>query len=152
MNKPLSLAVTAAILLAAGAVVSAPVVAAPAAQATTNAAENNHKIGKIKVDQGAVMLSNDGGAFTSAQTNEQVFRKERLMVTQQSSATVIYDNGCRHTFDKPGVYDLGATCVAAILPTGSAPMGLWYASAAVTGAGFAAILNKNSPNIQPVSH
>ncbi len=68
----------------------------------------------LRVDQGSVMTS-DGGEFASASTGSVLNVGERLMVTEGSVATVVYDNDCDRTYKTPGVYVVedGSKCVPA---------------------------------------
>jgi hypothetical protein len=55
------------------------------------------------------MISN-GGPFQTAVKGQRVNEKSRLMVSKESAATVVYDDGCKQKYDKPGVYDISVTC------------------------------------------
>jgi hypothetical protein len=82
-------------------------------------AQEESKVAKLQVDSGVIMTSRDNAAFVSAVTDDPLFDNQRLMVSEDSSATVIYDDGCRETYDKPGVYTLDATCTPAAVASTS---------------------------------
>lgn len=66
----------------------------------------------LRVDQGTIMTS-QGGEFANAQTGQALVPGSRLMVTEQSAATVTYDKGCTRTYTAPGVYVIEANCTKA---------------------------------------
>ena len=68
-------------------------------------------VAKLRVNKGVVMTSK-GGEFATGTTGEELIKDERLMVTKDSSATVIFNDHCQHTYDDPGVYKIDADCKA----------------------------------------
>lgn len=150
---PAVLALTAALALPSLAT------AAPNPQATSTTAQ---PVATLQVGGGVIMVSNQGSPFASGQSNDALYSGTRLMVSQNSSATVVYTDGCQQTYDKPGVYTISATCapgaVAQIKPpttgtlTSPRPIGVWVAAAAVTGVGVAAITSESRKHCPPVSH
>lgn len=112
------------------AVASLAVFASSAASAAEQAAT-------LRVDRGSVMTS-QGGEFATANSGQVLVAGERLMVGENATATVIYDNDCKREYNAPGVYVIDATCVkAAALGTD------WVGAAKVAGgvAVGAALLN-----------
>ena len=91
----------------------------------------------LRVDRGSVMVS-QGGEFATASSGQALVVGERLMVSENSTATVIYDNDCKREYNAPGVYVIDATCVKA------AAVGTDWAGAAKVAGGVAvgaALLN-----------
>jgi hypothetical protein len=153
LNKsiPAALALSTALAL--------PSLATAAPQATDDA----QPVATLQVGGGVIMVSNQGSPFASGQSNDPLYSNERLMVSQNSSATVVYNDGCRQTYSNPGVYTISATCVAGAvtsikppntgtLAAPSRPMGVFVAAAIVTGAGVAEIIDKDRPHAPPISH
>lgn len=86
-------------------------VAAWADTTPTKNGDQDKQVAKLQVDGGVIMLSRDQAPFASGATDDPLFHKERLMVSEQSVATVIYNDGCRQKYDKPGIYVIGDNCV-----------------------------------------
>lgn len=64
----------------------------------------------LDVVRGRVMTS-QGGAFTIAQGIGQVVASgNRVLITENSVATMTFSDGCRQTYNTPGVYTVGRTC------------------------------------------
>jgi hypothetical protein len=81
--------------------------------------DQDKAVAKLRVDKGVVMTSK-GGEFATAGTGEGLIKDERLMVSKESSATVIYNDHCERTYSDPGVYKIDAECkVAAVWGTGA---------------------------------
>lgn len=78
--------------------------------ATSTSNKSDDTVAKVQTDGGVIMLS-DGGEFQTALPDERVTGKERLMVSEDSAATIVYDNGCDKKYDKPGIYEISSTCV-----------------------------------------
>jgi len=93
MNKSASLLFAASILF----------LAIPAAAADQDPAAT------LRVDQGSVMTS-QGGEFATAQSGQGVVAGERLMLAEDSVATLAYADGCQRQFSAPGVYVVEAEC------------------------------------------
>ena len=92
----------------------------------------------LRVDAGNVMAS-DGGEFASAQTGKALSVGERLMIVENSAATVLYDSGCSKTYDVP---------VAALVNGGTN----WAAAGAITGGvvvGAAILANMEQTDFVP---
>lgn len=133
-----------------------------ATAAPTPQAGDTQPVATLQVGGGVIMVSNQGSPFASGQSNDALYSGERLMVSQNSSATVVYNDGCQQTYSHPGVYTISATCLAGaqtgIKPpnTGTLasprPIGVWVAAALVTGAGVAAIAGESRTHCPPVSH
>ncbi|NDK38728.1 hypothetical protein DT603_07725 [Pseudoxanthomonas gei] len=68
----------------------------------------------LRVDQGTIMAS-EGGSFATAQTGQALVAGSRLMVAEQSAATVTYAKGCTRTYTAPGVYVVEANCTKAVV-------------------------------------
>lgn len=153
----LRISVPAALAFVAALALPALAAAAPVPQASNDA----QQVATLQVGGGVVMVSNQGAPFASGQSNDPLYSGTRLMVSKNSSATVVYNDGCRQTYDKQGVYTISATCapgaVAQIKPptTGTLstrPIGVMVAAAVVTAAGVAAIASDNRTKCPPVSH
>ncbi|HET9048712.1 MAG TPA: hypothetical protein VFN29_07130 [Chiayiivirga sp.] len=116
-------------------------------------AQQESEIAKLQVDSGVIMTSRDNAAFVSAVTNDPLFDNQRLMVSEDSSATVVYDDGCRETYDKPGVYELDATCTPALVSSSEGMSPGLTAAAGVAGVVLAAYLvdRNNDDETPPVS-
>lgn len=110
------------------------------------ATEKDDTVAKVQTDGGVIMIS-DPGEFATALPDQRVRIKARLMVAEESSATVIYDDGCRQKYDDPGVYEISATCVLPIVAGGSAKG--WIIAGVITGVVIYAIDDNNRP--RPVS-
>lgn len=105
------------------------------AQTTSSAAEkSDDTFATVKSENGDIMISDNGGEFATAAQDQRVTDKARLMVAENSKATVKYDNGCDKTYDEPGVYDLSTACVAALLGSGAGTLTDWIIPGVVIGA------------------
>jgi len=101
------------------------------AQTTMSASnEKDETIAKVQTDGGVIMIS-EGGEFQTALPDQRVKAKARLMVSEESAATVVYDDGCDQKYDKPGVYEISSTCVLPVVMSGSAKG--WIIAGAVIG-------------------
>lgn len=114
-------------------------------------------VATLQVSGGTIMLSRDGGPFTSGTSSDPLFSGERLMVAEQSAATVTYHDGCSQTYDKPGVYAIAADCkLAAVTTTGggmtSGQAIALMAGALVTGGLVGGSVSKEREQVPPVSH
>ncbi len=90
-----------------------------APQETTAAPANEEKVATVETEKGDIMISEAKSPFATAELDQRVTSKARLMVAKESIAKVTYDNGCEVTYDEPGVYEIGETCpVAAFWTTG----------------------------------
>lgn len=94
--------------------------------AATASAEDSAPI--LRVDSGTIMTS-QGGEFANAQTGQALVAGERLMVTEQSAATVTYAKDCTRTYSAPGVYVIEADCRKAAAIAGTD----WAGAATVVG-------------------
>lgn len=74
--------------------------------------QDKNAVATLQVNKGVVMTST-GGEFASGVTGQELVTDERLMVTKDSSATVVYNDHCKRTYDDPGVYKIDANCKAA---------------------------------------
>ena len=101
------------------------------AQTTGN--ESDETVAKVQTDGGVIMIS-EGGEFQTAVPDQRVKAKARLMVSEESSATVVYDDGCDQKYDEPGVYEISSTCVLPIaLSSGGVSRG-WIVAGGIVGA------------------
>lgn len=82
--------------------------------------DKDKPVATLEVNKGVVMTS-QGGEYLKGNTGQQLFSDERLMVTQDGSATVVYSDHCKRTYDTPGVYKIDANCKGAV----------WFNSAGV---------------------
>ena len=126
------------------------------AQTSTSASNESDKtVATVQTDGGVIMIS-EGGEFQTASPDQRVQAKARLMVSEGSSATVVYNDGCNQKYTKPGVYEISSTCVLPIA-LGSGGVGLsagLIAAAAVVGGGLIATAiadNHGSDSRPPVS-
>jgi hypothetical protein len=98
------------------------------------AAAEETTIAEVQTDGGVIMVSN-GGPFQTAVPGQRVSAKSRLMVSKESAATVVYDDGCKQKYSKPGVYDISADCALPPVAVASAgPSKALIAGAIVVGA------------------
>lgn len=145
--------------LALAAALALPSLATAAPQATGDA----QPVATLQVGGGVIMVSNQGSPFASGQSNDPLYSGARLMVSKNSSATVVYSDGCQQTYSNPGVYTVSATCLAGAvtnikppntgtLTAPSRPIGVFVAAAAITGVGVAAIAGESRKHCPPVSH
>lgn len=103
------------------------------AQTATAGNESDETVAKVQTNGGVIMIS-EGGEFQTAVPDQRVKAKARLMVSEESSATVIYDDGCDQKYEKPGVYEISETCVLPIaLASGGVSKG-WIIAGSVVGA------------------
>ncbi len=109
---------------------------------TETAAEDvkDETIAKVETDAGVIMLSEDGEEFATALPDERVKAKARLMVSEDSSATVVYDNGCDKEYDEPGVYEISHECVLPLVLVSSGATKGWVLAGTVVGGGIIALL------------
>ena len=128
---------------------------APESSASTAASEPEAgTIAEVRTDGGVIMIS-DGGPFQTAVPGQRVSDKSRLMVSKESAATVVYDDGCRQKFDKPGVYPISSTCAlpppaVAASGGGGVPKTLIVAGAVVAAyAGYEIYDRLNDDDDQP---
>ncbi len=109
------------------------------AQTTTpDGVKKDETVAKVETNEGVIMISQEGAEFATALPDERVKSKTRLMVSEDSSATVVYDDGCRHKYDKAGVYEISERCVVALLPAAGTKG--WVLAATVFGGGAIALL------------
>lgn len=124
--------------------VSLPMLACAQSSASTATTTDASKaVATVRIDGGVIMLSPvDSGNFVTAQPNQPVFSGERLMVASQSSATIIYNDGCKQTYDKAGVYKIDPGCKRAAALTSSSKTPLIVGSV-IAGAAVGAIIEKH---------
>lgn len=63
----------------------------------------------LRVDSGSVMTS-QGGEFVSAASGAQVTPGTRVMLADNSSASLVYANGCTASISAAGVHAVPAVC------------------------------------------
>ena len=99
-------------------------------------------VATLEVDKGVIMTST-GGEFAKANTGEKLIKEERLMVAKDSSATVVYDDHCKKTYDEPGVYKIDANCKV---------VAWWGVGAAIAvAAAVGVVVNNNGKKKPPKS-
>jgi hypothetical protein len=81
-----------------------------ASDSSAPASEVEDTIAEVRTDGGVIMIKDDG-EFQTAVPRQRVNAKSKLMVSNESAATVVYDDGCRQKYDKPGIYDISEKCV-----------------------------------------
>ena len=91
----------------------------------------------LHIDKGSIMTS-EGGDFVTAADRKRLDEGQRVMVTEDSKATLVYDNGCREELIDPGVYVVDEECVAGILAPAAGATAVGAATA--TGLGTGTIL------------
>ena len=102
----------------------------------------------LRVDRGNVMTS-QGGDFATARTGQALVSGERLMVTEDSAATVSYGNDCTRTYTAPGVYVVELDCERAVA---DGDVGTWSVASAIgLGVAAAATLGGGDDDSPPVS-
>ncbi len=111
-------------------------------------------IGTLTVNSGTVMTSN-GGEFASASTGSSIESGERLMVSENSSASVTFTNGTVVNYTAPGVYTItmpvaGAPVASAGGASTAATVGI-VLGAAVLGAAAVEANGDDVPPDHPVS-
>ncbi len=107
--------------------------------------DQDKTVATLQVNKGLVMTST-GGEFVSATTGETLIKDERLMISKDSSATVVFNDHCRRTYDEPGVYKIDPDCKAAAVWGGGAT-----AAAIIAGGVVAGIIIDKSHHHHPVS-
>lgn len=116
----------------------AGVVSASAMAQSTPGAEK--AVATVRTDGGVIMVSDQNAPFATALPNQAVASGDRLMVSKDSIATVIYNDGCEQKYDKAGIYKIQPDCkrAAALLSNGSGwttgQVALAFAGGAVLGA------------------
>jgi hypothetical protein len=71
--------------------------------------DKDKAVAKLEVNKGVIMTSR-GGEYVTGASGEELFKEERIMVTQDASATVVFNDHCKRTYDEPGVYKIDADC------------------------------------------
>jgi|GEM_PF-2411397 len=66
----------------------------------------------LRVDSGSAMTS-QGGEFAPAASGTQVPAGSRVMLAEDSRATLVYPDGCLQPLSSAGVYTVPPACVAA---------------------------------------
>ncbi len=121
------------------------------AQSTAEASPTGATVAKVETDGGVIMVS-DGGEFATALPDQRVRAKARLMVSEESAATVVYNDGCKQKYEKPGVYEIPATCVLPVAVAGGSSRGWIIGGAILGGAALYAIIDsRGNDNRSPVS-
>lgn len=114
--------------------------ATDAAQAAPAAAPAN-AVAKLQIDSGSAMLSTDQQAFQTASPQQEVAAGERLMLTTGSAVTLVYDSGCKVSYNLAGVYTVPSTCNKPVAPIASSS-GAASSGAASSGAASAGVSGK----------
>ena len=70
----------------------------------------------LQVNQGSVMVSQQGGEFATVPASSTVQADSRIMLAEGSAGTLVYSNGCRLRLETPGVHGVPdvAACAAAM--------------------------------------
>lgn len=88
----------------------------------------------LRVDRGRVMTSH-GGEFATAQSRGQVVAAgNRLLIAENSAATLIFSDGCQRPYTTPGVYTIERICTPGDAVAGGASS--FDAAGAATVAAF----------------
>jgi len=66
-------------------------------------------IATLQAQTGNVTVS-AGGQFSGVETGQRLQAGNRLMLTEGSSASLLYDNKCTLNFNQPGVFTVPADC------------------------------------------
>lgn len=125
---------------------AAVVLAASVAFAAPAFAQDNGSV-TLKVDSGSVMTSN-GGDYATAASGQSLASGDKVMVNENSSATLTYGNGCKMQLTQPGVYTVPAQCNAVAGNTSGGSSGANAGIIAGTAAVIGAVINNedNTPN------
>lgn len=115
---------------------------------TDPAAESvrDETIAKVETDGGVIMISEEQEEFETAVPDQRVKAKTRLMVSEDSSATVVYDNGCDRKYDEPGIYEISSSCVLPFLLGSSA---LQTSVAVVAGGVISQLITRDDGDCRP---
>lgn len=118
--------------------VTATAQTAAAQEATTDAAAEEDAVATIRVDGGVIMLSEQDRPFMTVVDGQPAAVGDRLMVAEESGATVRYNDGCDQKYDEPGIYEIEPDCIrAAALVAG--PRSWTTGQAVLAGLGGAAL-------------
>ena len=141
---------------------SLAVVVGLTASASLPALAEDVPVATLQVGKGVVMTS-AGGEFTTAHSGQSLVVNERVMVSKDAVATVIYNaDNCQQSYRDPGVYTIAKSCRAADIGAGAtsssssgAPgvggnVAFIAASAAAAGL-IAHNINDDNNNEQPIS-
>jgi len=105
-------------------------------------------IATLQVDKGVVM-SSTGNEYVSAISGQRLVKAERVMIAQDGSATITYNDNCKRVLDTPGVYTVDGICSA------GGWSGLGVAAAVVGGVVAVGVvvdnLNHNDQRQNPIS-
>lgn len=96
--------------------------------------------------QSGTVQSSRGGDFVAVQPGGAFRTGDRLMVGENSSATLVYDNKCQMTFSNPGIYTINQVCHPGT-PMATDWAGLWTIAGGV--AVGAAILHQGTNDNGP---
>ena len=102
----------------------------------------------LRVDSGSALVS-AGGEFAAAPSGTQVAPGTRVMLTENSRATLVYPNGCTQPLGAAGVYNVPATCVAATGGRATAGGVDWASAGIITGAGALVALGLDNMDQEP---
>ncbi len=136
------------------ALASLPLHAQTAAPATTQPVET---VATVETEGGVIMISKKGEEFLTAVPEQRVRPSARLMVSEGSSATVVYDDGCKQVYDKPGIYAISENCSLPVALVAAPETAGWVLAATVVGGGLIALAiaenhdNDDGDARQPVS-
>jgi len=85
--------------------------AAALAATAFSAAHTNDNPVTVRVDSGSVMAS-QGGEFVTAASGTQLAPGSRIMLAENSSASLVYASGCTQAISAAGVHAVPAMCQA----------------------------------------
>lgn len=117
------------------------------AQSDTSSRE---EVANLRTDTGAIMLSIEQGPFNTPVQQQRVATGDRLMVAENSEATVIYDDGCEIKYDEAGVYEIEPDCKAVVAWWGRTDSGM-RTLAAVGGGVLGGVIGYHLKDCKPVS-
>lgn len=99
--------------------------------ALAKGADQDKAIATLEVNKGVIMIST-GGEFLTGTSGQKLYDDERIMVTQDASATVVYNDHCKRTYEVPGVYKVEEGCKA---------VAWWFSGARTTTAVVAGVIS-----------
>lgn len=77
----------------------------------------------LRVTSGSAMTS-QGGDFVTAASGTMLEPGSRVMLAENSTATLVYSNGCTQPLTAAGVYGVPATCVPTATARGATATGV----------------------------
>jgi hypothetical protein len=135
------------------AAVAMPLHAQMLAGSSASDSETVETVAKVRTEGGVIMISEEGAEFQTAAPDQRVAAKSRLMVSKESAATVIYDDGCKQKFEDPGIYEISQTCVLPVAASGGGVSKGWIIAGVLLGGYgvYEIVDNNNNDNGPPIS-